>query len=143
MDVPIRVAWCNLLFTSNGGRLDQRNLPILSSYERFESDDPNDPRNGTWIHGKRGYCDRAWDCDQCFLLQKFLEHEKSQGRAIFWECTDCAFTPMEGYLTNVPGYYTSCLWAVEDPRNVEDLDPTCLRCQRETSFLQLVLRVPA
>lgn len=146
MDIPVRSAWCNLKFTSNGGRVDAKNYPILSSYDVHPSnpDDPNDPMEGTWVRGARGYCDRATDCDRCFLMIKYLDKEIQDGRFVSWECTTCAYTPISGWATGVPGYYTSHL-----PEGLDEIlgkvypDPICPRCQSEVSYLQLVLRVPA
>ena len=125
MEIPSRVAWCNLLWTANGGKVEDNGLPILSPY----------------MDSARGYCDRAVDCNECLLLQKFCDEQRSLGRNILWECATCAFTPAPGELRAVPGYYTSLLWATNDERNTEKLDPICLRCGRESAFLQLVLRV--
>lgn len=126
MEVPIKVAWCNLLFTSNGGRLTKRGVPII----RTEEDEA------------RGLCNRAWDCHQCSILQSFVSEQIAEGKEAHWECTKCAYTEVPGMLKAVPGYYTSFLAeVVEHPSNTDNRDPTCSRCGEETPHLQLVLRV--
>lgn len=137
MEIPVRAAWCTLLWTSNGGQMGSNGLPILSSYEREDEEGGS----GTWRQGRRGYCDRAFDCNECFLLQAFCEEQQSLGSDILWECTTCAYTPVPGEMRAVPGYYTSLLWATNDDRNVGNLDPLCLRCGEEAPLLQLVLRI--
>ena len=103
-------------------------LPSLRSYETESADGGE----ATWVQGKRGYCDRGYDCDECFLLRSFVEQQEKEGARQSWECKDCAFQSVTGEVRANPGYYTSRMW--------QQGEPHCDKCGEETTILQLVLR---
>lgn len=130
-DVPVRVAFCKILFAKNGGRFTATGLPIVNE-------------------GARGYCDRAFDCIMCIYLQEWVQVLIQQGWQASWECDAClkatkGSDEAAGVERQVQGFYQAGRAADLQPTS-SDYDPDrpaldgCQRCGWETSFLQLVLR---
>lgn len=94
MGAPVKVAWCNLLFKSNGGQLNEKGAPVFRSSESF--------------HSPRGACSKAFDCGACDIMIQYLEECVSQGWDVGWECIDCLKPDTPSGIERVlPGYYQS------------------------------------
>jgi hypothetical protein len=88
MDHPVRVAWCDIFFESNGGRFGNNGLPLL-----FEAEDI------------RGLCDNPFDCGACNLMITKLREHVADGWEVGWECESCVKKPdPDGIEKLVPGY---------------------------------------
>jgi hypothetical protein len=132
---PVQVAFCPLLFAYNGGQFTKLGKPI------FVGEDI------------RGTCDKAFDCDDCRVMEAWLATLKAQDWVHGWECLACLRETKE-QSRSLPGYYQSgrseklCVPEIDpiDKQYVENPDedkPTvqgCTRCGWQSSFLQLVLR---
>jgi hypothetical protein len=141
MDHPVRVAFCPILFESNGGGFTDSGLPIL-----YDDSDEGQQR--------RGRCDVAYDCGVCSLLHAWVERA-SQTWLIGWECDHCLKSTQkeDGKKRWLPGFYQSGREAGTEPHpdlpDFDNVDPDlpalsgCTRCGWQTSFLQLVLRPKA
>ena len=142
MDHPIRVAFCPLFFSSNGGEFDQNGLPRV-----FRVDDEEKPKlvGRLWVRGK---CKKAYDCGSCSLMREWVEGEQRRGWVVGWECSQCLkLTKKEAASEGrvLPGFYQSGRHpdlTMDDPDYDKDKPKLsgCTRCGYETSFLQLVLR---
>jgi hypothetical protein len=131
-DQPSRVAFCPLLFASNGGTFDERGRPVFSS-------------------GRRGLCGIAFDCGRCRFLIQWVEAEAAKGWSVGWECWECLDASYRYERENkdvsrvLPGFYHSGRphdLTEDDP----DFDPDrpslegCTSCGKGSSFLSLILR---
>lgn len=140
MDHPVRVAFCPILFGSNGGRFTERGLPII--------DDPDEDGESP-----RGLCDIAFDCGVCSLLAEWVQRYVDQGWAVGWECPHCLKKTkgedgQRGLVRLLPGYFQEGR-DEENPPDIENFNNTnqdktplkgCTRCGWQSSFLQLVMR---
>lgn len=125
MEHPIRVAFCPILYTSNGGQLDNKGKAIVSLNNRV-----------------RGKCDKAFDCGDCFLLQNWIATCVSEGWIVGWECDDCLHVT-KAVSRQLPGFFQEGRLDDSSSLNIISQPPSlsgCTRCKKETSFLQLVLR---
>jgi hypothetical protein len=145
VDHPVRVAFCPILFGSNGGRFSEKGLPIFEE----KDEDGLSPR---------GKCDAPHDCGSCGLLTAWVNGFVAAGWTIGWECDRCIkATDREDYEAHMqrllPGYYqsgrdTNDVNPFPDIPNYDNSDPDrpgllgCTRCGWQSSFLQLVMRRP-
>jgi hypothetical protein len=144
VDSPVKIAFCPILFTANGGKFDELGRPL------FED-------------GVRALCDRPYDCLSCSYMQQQIQSLYADGwTLITWECFKCIEVtkyrdkfnpetrmfepvglPME---VRLPGFFQE--GRAYDATNRPDYSNEipyltgCTRCGVESSFLQLVLRKP-
>lgn len=143
MEHPVRVAFCPVFFGKNGGKFNERGLPVF-----------NDPDEDG--ESPRGKCDIAFDCGLCPYLAEWVSSLVQDGWVVGWECVACISVTKKpdeanGLLRSLPGYYQEG----RDPdspfpdlpgfnNTSDDHTPLkgCTRCGWSSSLLQLVLRRP-
>lgn len=166
-DQPVRVAWCNILYLFNGGKIPPYELALLSSVEPFknaklmeEVEAAADEKVS--LMPARGMCNEPHDCSECEMLKDWLSALSDDGWNITWECIDCV-SSSKSTPRVLPGYYTSGRDpSIKDPYNgglnkpgkppFNNVDPDavrhnyeiigCMKCHAQSSLLQLVLRRP-
>jgi hypothetical protein len=131
---PVRVAFCPILFSVNGGKFDGLGRPYIPTEEEYV----------------RGKCDVGFDCGQCPYLAKWLLTWSNAGWQPGWECDRCLKRDVPAHKTAdyrvrvVAGYYQSSRYRLDGENRIE-VEPDnpldgCTSCGWGSSFLQLVLR---
>lgn len=92
MSEPIKTAWCNILFQTNGGSLDVTGRPIFG-----QSVDA------------RGLCNDPYDCYDCSHFQAWATAQHNAGWHVSFECMECInkSKPAPGETRALPGHYQS------------------------------------
>ena len=127
---PIRVAFCPLLFSANGGEFDQKGRPIFRQLQEARK----------FIRGK---CDEAYDCGECELLVRWCNERAAEGFHIGWECVHC-LKETKAVPRWTPKFYQSSKYrGPPEDRDLVEPDRSldgCTRCGWGSMVLQLVLR---
>lgn len=90
----VKLAFCPVLWKSNGGPMDPQGHPVISPREE---------------DNVRGYCTKGFDCALCPLLQNELSYVAPENK--LWVCSDCVKDLMrlgKELQTKLitPGYYS-------------------------------------
>jgi hypothetical protein len=131
-DIPVRVAFCKVMFGWNGGEFSETGLPLASEEE------------------VRALCDRAYDCGACTALGTWLASLAAQGWTWGWECDKCVKDSRSVDAARGVRRVPQALYQAGRRRDRLPGDPEydpdlpglegCTTCGWESSFLQLVLR---
>lgn len=138
---PNRVAFCPLLYLSNGGKSED-----LAEFQRILN--PEEELRWTQETARkyvRGKCDEAFDCGTCSILVGFTQEKKADGYQVGWECFDCLKEKRSAAAPRwLPGFYQSSKYR-GPPESRVLVEPDsfldgCTKCGFGSSLLQLVLR---
>jgi predicted nucleic acid-binding Zn ribbon protein len=117
----IKQAFCLLKWRASGGAFDAEGRPVLPT-------DLPDDEDRVIV----GYCTRAYDCYSCEFMQQELAHHPAD--RVTWACPTCVARLKSrpnnrGLHLTLAGYYTEGQCQA----------PSCIREDRHSCFLQLVL----